>query len=172
VLPPLPGVERKNVFTIEGILKEGNWEQLGDSVLIYDRWDGHYKATAPGDFLSEQGKRVTLLTPQMYVGASLEPQNLIPLYQRLLKKGVRLMPMLNLVEIQDRKVVVKNIFSEEQSEIEGIDSVLLCSGNKVNDQLYVALKGKVKELYRVGDCVAPRRVISAITDGLELGLRI
>ena len=74
MLPPVPGVERKNVFTIEGVLKEGNWEQLGDSVLIYDRWDGHYKATAPGDFLSEQGKRVTLLTPQMYVGASWSPK--------------------------------------------------------------------------------------------------
>jgi hypothetical protein len=34
-----------------------------------------------------------------------------------------------------------------------------------NDSLYHQLQGKVKQLYRVGDCVAPRRVENAILDG-------
>ena len=33
------------------------------------------------------------------------------------------------------------------------------------DGLYYQLQGKVKQLYRVGDCVAPRRVEHAILDG-------
>jgi hypothetical protein len=42
-------------------------------------------------------------------------------------------------------------------------------GNQVNDELYFALKGKVNELHRVGDCVAPRKVDMAILEGHALG---
>jgi hypothetical protein len=34
-----------------------------------------------------------------------------------------------------------------------------------NDTLYHQLQGKVGQLFRVGDCVAPRRVENAILDG-------
>jgi len=38
-----------------------------------------------------------------------------------------------------------------------------------NDTLYHQLQGKVKQLYRVGDCVAPRRVENAILEGERVG---
>jgi hypothetical protein len=45
-------------------------------------------------------------------------------------------------------------------------------GNAARDDLYFALKGKVKELYRVGDCVAPRKVDMAIHEGYVAGRRV
>jgi hypothetical protein len=45
-------------------------------------------------------------------------------------------------------------------------------GNHVNDSLYFSLKGKVKELYRAGDCVAPRKVDMAIHEGYTVGRRV
>ena len=45
-------------------------------------------------------------------------------------------------------------------------------GNDADDELYFALKGRSRELYRVGDCVAPRRVDSAILEGYMIGKRV
>ena len=52
------------------------------------------------------------------------------------------------------------------------DSVVLVIGQQVDDALYQALKGKVKELHRIGDCVAPRKVDMAIWDGHKVGREI
>lgn len=45
-------------------------------------------------------------------------------------------------------------------------------GQAVDDDLYFALKGKVKELHRIGDCVAPRKVDMAIWEGHQVGREI
>ena len=42
-------------------------------------------------------------------------------------------------------------------------------GNEVDDSLYYELKGRVKELYRAGDCVAPRKADMAIYEGYMVG---
>jgi hypothetical protein len=36
----------------------------------------------------------------------------------------------------------------------------------------MSLKGKVPELYRIGDCVSPRKVDMAIWEGLKIGREI
>jgi hypothetical protein len=46
---------------------------------------------------------------------------------------------------------------------------VLAAGNVANDSLYFELKGKVDELYRVGDCVAPRKTDMAIIEGHRVG---
>ena len=38
--------------------------------------------------------------------------------------------------------------------------------------LYFALKGRVKELYRIGDCVAPRKIDMAIHEGYTVGRNV
>jgi hypothetical protein len=50
--------------------------------------------------------------------------------------------------------------------------VIIASWNKANDELYFALRGKVKELYRVGDCLAPRTAMDAIYDAYKLAREI
>ncbi len=171
-LPNVVGLDRDNVFTVEEILRHEKWDSLGNSVLIYDRINGHYKATAPADYLVDQDKRVTFITPLEYMGANMEAQNLIPLHKRLFEKGVRSMAFTDLEEVRNGKVIVKNVYSGEKSEIDGIDSVIISYMNKTNDKIYFELKGKIKELYRIGDCLAPRRIQSAILEGHEVGMKI
>ena len=40
------------------------------------------------------------------------------------------------------------------------------------DSLYLALYGRVREIYRVGDCLAPRGIGAAVRDGYQVGKRI
>jgi hypothetical protein len=41
--------------------------------------------------------------------------------------------------------------------------------NKPDDALYFRLKNRIKELYRIGDCVAPRKIDMAILEGNKVG---
>ena len=51
------------------------------------------------------------------------------------------------------------------------ESTPSCSrtGPKADDELYFALKGRVEELHRIGDCVAPRKLDHAIYEGYLAG---
>ena len=53
--------------------------------------------------------------------------------------------------------------------IEGVDTVVLAAGAKANDELYLALKGQVENVHRIGDCVAPRKLDHAIYEGYLAG---
>jgi hypothetical protein len=65
-------------------------------------------------------------------------------------------------------VVVYNVYTKTERRVP-IDTVVIASGNRSVTDLYIALKGKVKELYRVGDCLAPRKINNAIYEGYQLG---
>jgi hypothetical protein len=69
------------------------------------------------------------------------------------------------MEIKDMEVNGFNVYSNEWYTIKGYDSIVLAMGNRTEDGLYFALKGKVKELYRVGDCVSPRKIDMAVLEG-------
>jgi hypothetical protein len=46
---------------------------------------------------------------------------------------------------------------------------LLQQVRQVDQDLYQSLKGRVPTLYRIGDCVAPRRAHAAIIEGERAG---
>ena len=97
-----------------------------------------------------------MLTSSLFVGQDLGPiQDMNLTRQRLLQKGVTFTTDYAVMEIKGREVNGFNVYSNEWYTIGGYDSIVLAMGNRVEDALYKALKGKVRELYRIGDCVAP-----------------
>jgi mycofactocin system FadH/OYE family oxidoreductase 2 len=143
--------------------------EAGQRVLLIDL-DGHHQATGTAEFLADKGKAVHMLTPALFVGGKLGPlQDLFLTRQRLATKGVSFTPDIAVLEIQGTLVKGLNVYSNETIDFEGYDTVVLASGNVAEDELYFALKGKVKELYRIGDCVAPRKTDMAIVEGHRVG---
>ena len=53
-----------------------------------------------------------------------------------------------------------------------VDTVVLAAGSLADAELYLALEGKVPELYRIGDCVAPRTILSAVSAGYFTALQV
>jgi 2,4-dienoyl-CoA reductase (NADPH2) len=45
------------------------------------------------------------------------------------------------------------------------DTIIMSTGAVCNQALYQQLSGKVAEIYRVGDCAEPRRILEATTEG-------
>jgi thioredoxin reductase len=151
------------------------WEALsgaypvGQRVLFVDENGGHH-ASATVELFADQGKKVTMVTSDLFIG--IELASLGDLYltrQRLLQKGVTFMTDVLIDLIAGDKVLGRDLYTHEPLGFEGYETIILDMGNLPVDGLYFRLKGKVKELYRVGDCVSPRGIDMAVLEGRRAG---
>jgi len=141
-------------------------------VLFIDENSGHH-ATATVELLADQGKKVDMVTSDLFVGIELGPLgDLYLTRQRLLQKGVTFTTDVVIDEIEGSKVKARDIYINEPILFEGYDTIVLDMGNVVDDLLYCQLKGEINELYRAGDCVASRGIDMAILEGRRSGERL
>jgi len=163
---PGPG-EGPGIFNVwQALLNE---PQVGKRVLFIDG-DGHHQATATAELLAERGRQVHIVTSSPTICSELGPtQDQYLSHQRLAQKGVTFTPDFAVVEIKGLEVRGLNFYSNEWLTFRDHDSVVYALGNRAEDGLYKALKGKIKELYRIGDCVAPRKIDMAILEGDRVG---
>ena len=146
---------------------------VGDKVLFVDEDGGHH-AMATAELLAEQGRKVDMVTSDLFIGVELAPRGELYLgRQRLLQKGVTFMTDLDILEIVASEgrlhVKARDIYTNESIFFEDYDTIVLDVGNTVEDSLYHLLKGQVKEVYRTGDCVAPRGIDMALIEGRRVG---
>lgn len=145
---------------------------IGEKVLFLDENGGHH-ATATVELLADQGKKVDMVTSDLFIGIELAAMGDLYLSrQRLLQKGVKFITDVLIDEIEDNKVKGRDFYTNQSIVYEGYDNVVLDLGNEVEDGLYRQLKGRVAELYRAGDCVAPRGIDMAIIEGRSTGERV
>lgn len=164
-LPPLPGIDLPHVATVWQVLQGEKSAQPGESVLVYDTI-GFHQATSTAEWLAEGGCQVEVVTPQFYVGGDLGITLDIELwYRRVLAKGVKLTANHFLAGLAAGSATIVNNYTGQSRQIEQLALVVMATPQVANDGLYRQLQGRVKELYRVGDCIAPRRVEHAILDG-------
>ncbi len=169
--PPIPGADQENVVSVWDVLQEK--VELGENVLVVDGGEGHWQCCSTAEFIADKGKKVEVMTSSLFIGVELATTgDLLPFYMRAYAKGVVLTPSTILRSISGKTVTVLHVYSGKERKIENIDTVVLATFNKANNALYRSIKGKVKELYATGDCLAPRRAIDAIYDGYNLGRKI
>ena len=167
---PVQGAAGPHIFNVWQVLLDQ--VELGEKILFID-YDGHHQATATAEFLADKGKPVHMLTSSLFIGGDLGPtQDLYLTRQRLLQKGVTFTPDFAVMEIRGLEVKGFNVYSNEWFSFSGYDSIITAMGNRVSDSLYKELKGKVEELYRIGDCVAPRKIDMAFLEGEKVGRSI
>ncbi len=164
-LPSVPGADLPHVATVWQVLQGGKRAQPGEHVLIYDSI-GFHQATSTAEFLADQGCNVEVVTGQFYVGGDLGITLDLELwYRRALAKGIRMTANHFLASIGPGSATIVNNYTGQARQIEPLALIVMATQQAANDDLYFQLQGKVKELHRVGDCVAPRRVEHAILDG-------
>ena len=162
--PALAGGE--NLYTARQVLEEE--PELGQNVLVVDL-QGFYQAAGVAELLAGRGKRVEIASPNLYVGQGLGPTlDLEMWYRRAHQLGITMTPDVTVLAVEGSTVRGVHNYSGREVEWRGVDSVVTAAPNRVNDELYFALKGKVAALYRIGDCLAPRRVDAAILEGYRV----
>lgn len=162
----LPGVEQDNVITFwEALVSES---KIGPNVVLLDE-DFDFLTTSTAEHLAALGHQVTIISRSLYIGTKLYIGTLGPQYSRLAARNVKLRPQLLVKEISGSKVVCTSTYNRAEEIFDGVDTVVLAMGRKAKNSLYYSLKGKVPDVYCIGDALAPRRIIDAVYDGYLAG---
>lgn len=163
-IPEVPGMQGAEILVAEAreVLEENR--EIGENILVV-AYENHSVALTLADTLADRGKRVEIITESLFAGAQLDFSTAETLYARLLSKGVVITPLTGLKEIQGKSVVVRNSLTGGESFRQNLDAVVFAVEAKPNDLLYRKLKGKVREIYLVGQSLSPRRLLDSVFDG-------
>jgi NADPH-dependent 2,4-dienoyl-CoA reductase/sulfur reductase-like enzyme len=117
--------------------------------------------------VADRCKQVTLIEMTDEAMANLTPDEQTIYSERLKKDGALLVTGKRLVGISDKGAIVADRFGREE-EIP-CDSLVLAIGLRPERGLIDSLAGeKGIEVFEVGDCVAPRRILDAIHEGFRV----
>ena len=182
-LPEVPGLDRPNVIKsgdLYGTLKfhlrllgpkklrdlTKLWMPAGKAIVIIG---GAIQGCQLGEFMAKRGRKVTIAETGKEMGDGLAPERKTRLFYWFGKKGVTRVPGVELVEITNEGLVVKE--DGTGKTLYG-DNILPALPFVPDHGLAEALKGKVAELYSIGDCGQPGLIPDATSAGWEVGNKI
>lgn len=162
-----PGADGPEVADVTDIL--AGRVTPGKRVMIIDRL-GFHEATSVAEYLAEQGCRVEIVTPTLYVGQDLGVTlDLENWYRRARQRNIVCTPNVSVLNAANGVVTAVHNYSGQIITFDPVDTIVLAVQRRVNSGLYFALKGRVPELHRIGDAMAPRRAHAAIIEGERAG---
>ena len=159
----LPGADQSNVLTVWDVLLESR--PVGKRVVVLDD-DGTRMAAGVTEVLLDRGSEVELVSrwPTLFP-ATLTTLDMAHLYGRLLGKGLVYRLNFWAAGIEGDRVTVFNLYTGASETIDDVDTVVLATGAKASEELYLALKDEHANVHRIGDCLAPRKLDHAIYEG-------
>jgi hypothetical protein len=134
-------------------------------VAVIDR-QGYYPAIDAALYAAGRGRPVVVVTEDSFVSSQLGATGeLTPWYQAAAAAGIELRPLTRVLSIDVQGLQVRHRFGEGPEERLEADCVILADYELPEDGLYRELAADGAMVRRVGDCVAPRRVMHAILEG-------
>jgi 2,4-dienoyl-CoA reductase (NADPH2) len=119
-----------------------------------------------GEFLTKRGRQVTIVEKSPTLGQGMVDVIQAYLFNWFRKKGVTLMAgVKEYVEITDQGLTIINKDGEKQTI--PADTIIPALPLVPDLVLFESLKGKVPEVYAVGDCKEPLLIADAISQGME-----
>jgi len=164
--PDWKGVEKSGVLSVDEALSKGR-ERVGKRVLVIG---GGGVGAETADFLSEEGCEVTIVEMLDEIASDLVIHLKHYLSERLTKKGVATLTSTTAKELGKGYAVVED--ASGSRKIGGFDTIVLAVGSIPNDRIAKSLKGKVAELYVIGDASQPRETMEAVYEGEEVAMKI
>ena len=159
LIPEIPGVEKEKVVTATDALLDK--KEVGETVVVIG---GGVVGCETALYLAQKGKKLTIVA-RHGVARDMHLANRMHLLRLLADANVKIFTDTNILEIIDKGVAIAD--KGGRKGILEADSVVLASGFKPDTSLLEALKGKVPQVYAIGDCVEPRKVMNAIWEGFR-----
>ncbi|HKF19144.1 MAG TPA: FAD-dependent oxidoreductase [Candidatus Dormibacteraeota bacterium] len=164
----LPGAGVPHVVSVREVLA-GRLPGRG-RVVVIDR-QGSYPAIDAARLAAARGRPVSVVSEDPFVSSQLGATGeLSPWYRDAAALDIALRPLTTVLEVAQDSVLVRDRFGVAQDLVEA-DCVVLADYELPDDTLYMQLVRALPglELHRVGDCVAPRRVLHAVLEGGRAG---
>ncbi len=166
-LETLPGIALGNVWSPEQVLRRE--ARIADSVVLYDEgsnWRGVGTAWA----LAEQGKHVTIVTPEAFVGKEIARTAADgAARRRMAKLGVKFLTEHCLTAWHGQAVTVRNLLTGNEETIP-TSALVMSTTNRAFDPFPESFAHKTT--HRIGDCTAPRLAAYAFHEGRKLALTL
>jgi len=165
LMPNIKGIDNPKFVKAIDVL-EGK-KEVGMNVLVVG---GGMVGVETADFLGEHLHKVTIV--EMLPEIAKDEQDAVKyfLLKRLNEYGVKAITGATVKEFLDDGVVCEKDGKEEK--IAGFDTVILAMGAKAYNPLEEKIKGKVPELYVIGDAVKARKAVEAIEEGARAAVKI
>lgn len=164
IIPNIPGVEKPKVITAPDALRQPT--AVGERVIVIG---GGLVGCETAELLAQKGKKVTILEMLGRIANDVGIMTRRFLLRRLREAGIRMETDIKVEEITDEGV--KAVRNDKPASFAG-DTVVLALGMRANKELADELRGKVRELYLIGDCAEPRRITQAIGEGFETAWKV
>ena len=164
-VPDISGLDKVKVVQAGDVL-EGK-VKVGQKVAIIG---GELVGCETAEFLADRGRQVTVMRRGAEMATSIGPSNRDFFLSRLLDKGVTLLREVRYDGVSPEGVIITTKDGEKRT-IEA-DTVVLAAGFVSDAALYKAIKDRVSEVYCIGDCVEPRTIRDAISEGFRTGQKI
>jgi NADPH-dependent 2,4-dienoyl-CoA reductase/sulfur reductase-like enzyme len=161
--PDIPGIQKPNVVKAWDILK--GKKKIEDSMVVVA--GGGTVGCETALYLARQNRKVIVVEMLDRIALDMEPINRMDLQEKIRQAGVDTLVKKKMKEIAWEGVLLE----DEGGKVEWIraDWVILALGVKPNDWLFRKLKGKVPEIYSIGDCKKTGKIIDASYDGFRVG---
>ena len=117
------------------------------------------------EFLAEKGKTVTVLEMLSEIGQDMELISKIFMMPRLAEAGIEIRTDTEVEAIDEQGVRCTGGRVPT-------DTVVIAVGLRARDPKADSLRKKIAEVYEIGDCVKPRRLLDAIHEGAKVALSI
>jgi 2,4-dienoyl-CoA reductase-like NADH-dependent reductase (Old Yellow Enzyme family)/NADPH-dependent 2,4-dienoyl-CoA reductase/sulfur reductase-like enzyme len=165
LVPPIDGIRESKAVSVEDALSGS--VSLGRKIFIIG---GGGIGAEVADYLSENGKEVTLVEMLEGIALDLVAHLQYFLNKRLREKGVHILTSTKAVRFEKGGLWVED--PQGTRKLEGFDSIVLALGSTPDDEIVKSLGGKVPEVYVIGDASKPREVMEALVEGEEIALKI
>ena len=180
-VPKIPGIDRRNVVsggelhrrlktylkfmepaTLRWLTKF--YLPIGKRVVIIG---GDIQGCELGEFLTWRGRKVTIVDKSETIGKGMVDVLQQYLFRWFRKKGVTMISgVKEYVEITDKGLTIINKDGEKQTI--AANTIIPALPLTPDTGLYESLKGKVPEVYAIGDCKEPLLIADAISAGMQV----
>jgi NADPH-dependent 2,4-dienoyl-CoA reductase/sulfur reductase-like enzyme len=168
-LPDATGLDLPHVATVTQVLT--GEAKLGHRVLVVSE-DDRVAPLSVADHLSGLGHKVTVSYRSPAPSPLVGKYTVGAILSRLDNEGVELIAMARLVAIDNEGVTFANAYSNRRWRRTGFDSVVLACGAVGEDSLYQSLRSVHPNVHLLGDAYAPRRVVSATRQAMQLAIEL
>lgn len=163
----IPGVDGKNVYSVEQVLNGTSGLKNKKIVLVGAGMTGLETA----EYLCDQKNEVTVVDMLDKLAPEGFHTNVLDVTLKLKKYGVKYLLSHLLKEIEAKDVVLEELETKAKKKIE-CDAVVLSLGQKSDHRLYDSLKEAGLDVHLVGDAVKVGRLAPAIKGGFEIGRKL
>ncbi len=160
IIPKIKGLEKAEVVTALDVLT--GKASTGEKVIVIG---ASMVGLEVSEVLAGQGKKLTICEVLPEIGASLNIHTRDISVKRLKEHDAQFYVGVKSEEITDGGMAI--VDKDGKKHLVEFNTIVMAAGSKPNKKLFTDLKGKVPELYLVGDAKETRYVIDAVSEGFR-----